>query len=83
MRKSSEGGGKGVKQARRNKIKVGELNRRRKWTPQEVHELALLTRARTPVDLIALELRRTENSIRAIAGRKGIALFPVSKKSVS
>ena len=48
---------------------MGELNRRRKWTQQEIHELALLARARTPVDLIAVELRRTENSIRAIAGR--------------
>jgi hypothetical protein len=63
------------------KLICGELDRRRKWTPQDIHELELLARARIPVELIAVELQRT-NSIRATAAREGIALVPARKKSL-
>ena len=44
---------------------------------QELHELKLLARAGIPSDLIALELQRTEESVRAIARRKRIVLRPI------
>ena len=49
-------------------------NSRRRWTSQDIYELKLLARTNTPVDLIACELQRTKESVRAIAKREGIAL---------
>ena len=51
-------------------------NSGKRWTPQAIHELKLLARANTPAELIAFELQRTEESIRAIAARHGISLKP-------
>jgi hypothetical protein len=45
---------------------------------QELHELKLLARAAIPSELIAFELERTEESVRAIAKRKRIVLRPTS-----
>jgi hypothetical protein len=51
------------------------------WTPQTIHELKLLARVNTPTKLIAFELQRTEQSIRAIAARHGIPLSQEHQKS--
>ena len=47
-----------------------------------MHELKLLARTNTPVDLIACELQRTKKSVRAIAKREGIALWSAGKGSL-
>jgi hypothetical protein len=56
-------------------------NSGRRWTPQDIHELKLLARANIPVDLIACELQRTNESVRAIVKREGIALCSAGKGS--
>ena len=56
-------------------------NSGRRWTSQDIYELKLLARANTPVDLIACELQRTKESVRAIAKREGIALRWAGKDS--
>ena len=37
----------------------------KRWTPQQIHELKLMARAKTTTLLIAFELERTEQSVRA------------------
>jgi hypothetical protein len=56
-------------------------NSGRRWTAQDIYELKLLARANTPADLIACELQRTKESVRAIAKREGIALRWAGKDS--
>jgi hypothetical protein len=56
-------------------------NSGRRWTPQDIYELKLLARTNTPVDLIACELQRTKESVRAIAKREGIAFRWTGKES--
>jgi hypothetical protein len=57
-------------------------NSGKRWTPQDIHELKLLARTNTPVDLIACELQRTTESVRTIAKRAGIALRSAAQESV-
>jgi len=49
------------------------------WTPAETRELRDLANGNTPTRLIAWNLDRTEDAVRAQASKKNISLKPVNQ----
>jgi hypothetical protein len=49
------------------------------WTPQEVKQLEKLAKGNTPTRIIALDMKRTEGSIRNKASQEDISLKPTNQ----
>ncbi|QEK50907.1 hypothetical protein FYC62_03900 [Pedobacter aquae] len=54
-------------------------NNGKKWTNEEVEKLKKLADGNKPTPLMAYELKRTENSIRAKARQEKVSLQPTNK----
>jgi len=54
-------------------------NHGKHWTSSEIEELKKLSKGNTPTGLIAHELGRTEDSIRAKASEENISLKPTNQ----
>lgn len=49
------------------------------WTPQAQKELKALAKGNTPTRLIAMKMKRTEDSIRSQAKELGLSLKPANQ----
>jgi hypothetical protein len=54
-------------------------NHGKKWNPNEISELKKLAKGNTPTGLIAHELGRSEDSVRAKAKENNISLKPTNQ----
>jgi hypothetical protein len=50
----------------------------RAWTSPENRQLRELARKQTPIQMIALKLKRTTDAVRAQAAKEGVSLTPMN-----